>query len=453
MSQKTTSDSRNVKVVTADPTPALSAMSIQYDSSKQQASTYQQPAASISKPNQGYQQSYNRPYTAVLQPAPAAEPIERQPQLSLKDLRGLQTAADGSFKRPNTANADRRPSAVQQKLATRRRSSTSGGTSRPTLNHASTSDLTYTKDLYAPSSSYYAHTHREQQQPQQHQPQIQPQNSYHRSRGSVSSESSYAASEVSDVLYNSANGRSSSGGTTATTPGGSDREKERSLSLRHPVISPPRVSPAPVERIPVPSPMVEDKRPQLVHRPNSQTSTVAMSERSAFSPALSQTSSMIRKTSSRYTLSDFNFIRTLGTGSFGRVHLVRSCHNTRFYAIKVLNKERVVRMKQVEHTNSEREMLERVRHPFLVNLWGTFKDAQNLYMVMDFVSGGELFSLLRKSQVSFHTISYWRHSLKFGSSASRTQSPSSLPPKSLLPSITFTPSTSSTAISSLKTSC
>ena len=57
-------------------------------------------------------------------------------------------------------------------------------------------------------------------------------------------------------------------------------------------------------------------------------------------------------------------------------------------------------MKQVEHTNSEREMLVRVRHPFLVNLWGTFHDVNNLYMVMDFVAGGELFSLLRKSQVS-----------------------------------------------------
>jgi serine/threonine protein kinase len=58
-------------------------------------------------------------------------------------------------------------------------------------------------------------------------------------------------------------------------------------------------------------------------------------------------------------------------------------------------------MKQVEHTNSEREMLVRVRHPFLVNLWGTFHDVNNLYMVMDFVAGGELFSLLRKSQVGF----------------------------------------------------
>jgi protein kinase A len=91
---------------------------------------------------------------------------------------------------------------------------------------------------------------------------------------------------------------------------------------------------------------------------------------------------------------------SLGTGSFGRVHLVRSRHNGRFYAVKVLNKEKVVRMKQVEHTNSEREMLVRVRHPFLVNLWGTFGDLHNLYMVMDFVAGGELFSLLRKSQVS-----------------------------------------------------
>ncbi|RSH87230.1 camp-dependent protein kinase catalytic subunit [Saitozyma podzolica] len=106
----------------------------------------------------------------------------------------------------------------------------------------------------------------------------------------------------------------------------------------------------------------------------------------------------LRKTAGRYAFADFAIERTLGTGSFGRVHLVRSRHNGRFYAIKVLNKEKVIKMKQVEHTNSEREMLVRVRHPFLVNLWGTFQDVSNLYMVMDFVAGGELFSLLRKSQ-------------------------------------------------------
>lgn len=108
---------------------------------------------------------------------------------------------------------------------------------------------------------------------------------------------------------------------------------------------------------------------------------------------------MPRQTKGKYTLTDFNFERTLGTGSFGRVHLVQSKHNQRYYAVKVLKKQQVVKMKQIEHTNDERRMLQRVKHPFLITLWGTFQDAKNLYMVMDFIEGGELFSLLRKSQV------------------------------------------------------
>lgn len=107
----------------------------------------------------------------------------------------------------------------------------------------------------------------------------------------------------------------------------------------------------------------------------------------------------VRPTKGKYILSDFAIKRTLGTGSFGRVHLVQSNHNQRFYAVKVLKKQQVVKMKQVEHTNDERKMLQRVKHAFLITLWGTFQDSKNLYMVMDFVEGGELFSLLRKSQV------------------------------------------------------
>ncbi|KAG6225571.1 hypothetical protein E4U34_007775 [Claviceps purpurea] len=107
--------------------------------------------------------------------------------------------------------------------------------------------------------------------------------------------------------------------------------------------------------------------------------------------------SISRVTKGKYSLADFEILRTLGTGSFGRVHLVQSKHNQRFYAIKVLKKAQVVKMKQVEHTNDERRMLSDVKHPFLITLWGTFQDWRSLYMVMDFVEGGELFSLLRKS--------------------------------------------------------
>lgn len=115
--------------------------------------------------------------------------------------------------------------------------------------------------------------------------------------------------------------------------------------------------------------------------------------------ATTPASQPLRQLKGKYRLADFDIRRTLGTGSFGRVHLVQSKHNQRFYAVKVLKKAQVVRMKQVEHTNDERKMLNRVKHPFLITLWGTFQDSKNLYMVMDFIEGGELFNLLRKSQV------------------------------------------------------
>lgn len=140
------------------------------------------------------------------------------------------------------------------------------------------------------------------------------------------------------------------------------------------------------------------------HNSTHTNNTSATASHASTTPSTSVGSSTqqqaMRVTKGKYTLGDFAIQRTLGTGSFGRVHLVQSKHNGRFYAVKVLKKAQVVKMKQVEHTNDERKMLQKVKHAFLVTLWGTFQDSKNLYMVMDFVEGGELFSLLRKSQVS-----------------------------------------------------
>merc|ERR1711981_286323 len=65
--------------------------------------------------------------------------------------------------------------------------------------------------------------------------------------------------------------------------------------------------------------------------------------------------------------------------------------------MKVLKKVEVVRLKQVEHIRNEKNILMTVSHPSIVNLLGTFKDTRNLYFVMEYVSGGELFSHLRKA--------------------------------------------------------
>lgn len=100
-------------------------------------------------------------------------------------------------------------------------------------------------------------------------------------------------------------------------------------------------------------------------------------------------------------LSDFEVRGTLGTGTFGRVLLVRLKNTTpgfkSIFAMKVLRKSEIIRLRQVEHVNAERHILSRIRHPFVVDLFATFQDSLNIYMLMSYVPGGELFTHLRRA--------------------------------------------------------
>ncbi|KAH6573235.1 hypothetical protein BASA50_007634 [Batrachochytrium salamandrivorans] len=96
-------------------------------------------------------------------------------------------------------------------------------------------------------------------------------------------------------------------------------------------------------------------------------------------------------------IEDFDIRNTLGTGSFGRVHLVKYKATGKHYAMKVLKKTEIIKLRQVEHTLNEKHILELLNFPFLVQMFGTFQDSNNLYLVLEYVQGGELFSYLRKS--------------------------------------------------------
>lgn len=96
-------------------------------------------------------------------------------------------------------------------------------------------------------------------------------------------------------------------------------------------------------------------------------------------------------------LEDFDVLETLGTGTFGRVRLCKHKSTNRHFALKILKKHEVVRLKQIEHVLSERRILRTLNHPFIVRLAGTFHDHRNLYMIIELVIGGELFSHLRKA--------------------------------------------------------
>ncbi|KAI9327519.1 kinase-like domain-containing protein [Zopfochytrium polystomum] len=98
---------------------------------------------------------------------------------------------------------------------------------------------------------------------------------------------------------------------------------------------------------------------------------------------------------------DLSLIRVLGSGSFGRVHLAVHRPTGVRVALKSLVKSELVRLKQVEHTVSEKEALEAVNSsgfPFIVKLQATFQDPLRVYFVMEHVGGGELFSLLRRRE-------------------------------------------------------
>jgi len=96
----------------------------------------------------------------------------------------------------------------------------------------------------------------------------------------------------------------------------------------------------------------------------------------------------------KYT--DLTILQTLGTGTFGRVRLAKSKSQERYFALKQLKKTEVVRLKQVEHVNAERELLADVNHPYVVRLFCSYQDATSLYLLMEYVNGGELFYHLRK---------------------------------------------------------
>jgi serine/threonine protein kinase len=68
------------------------------------------------------------------------------------------------------------------------------------------------------------------------------------------------------------------------------------------------------------------------------------------------------------TLEDFDLLKVLGKGGFGKVMLVRKKNTTDIYAMKVLRKEAVIRRNQVQHTKTETHILKQIRHPFLTRM-------------------------------------------------------------------------------------
>lgn len=105
-------------------------------------------------------------------------------------------------------------------------------------------------------------------------------------------------------------------------------------------------------------------------------------------------SNYIRLKRAKMDKSMFVKIKHIGVGAFGEVTLVRKIDTNHLYAMKTLRKADVLKRNQVAHVKAERDILAEADNEWVVKLYYSFQDKDNLYFVMDYIPGGDLMSLL-----------------------------------------------------------
>ena len=104
----------------------------------------------------------------------------------------------------------------------------------------------------------------------------------------------------------------------------------------------------------------------------------------------------------KLSYSDFEPLKLLGRGSFGEVILARLKANKKLYAMKILDKENLKKRKQQIHTKTERDLMVKINCPFIVDIKSAFQDETKLYIVSEFLQGGDLFfHLHEKKEIIF----------------------------------------------------
>lgn len=96
------------------------------------------------------------------------------------------------------------------------------------------------------------------------------------------------------------------------------------------------------------------------------------------------------------SLNDFEIIKVIGRGTFGKVSLVKYKGDGKLYAMKAMSKKKLADERNVNNVLVEKEVLIRTKHPFLVHAYFCFQTETKIFIILDYIPGGELFSRLRE---------------------------------------------------------
>jgi len=92
-------------------------------------------------------------------------------------------------------------------------------------------------------------------------------------------------------------------------------------------------------------------------------------------------------------LSSLKEIKKLGEGTYGKVYLVKPSQSKGLedvYALKVMSKQSIYNDDMTDNIQTEKALMERLHHPFILQLKRTFQDSHNVYMLLDYIRGGEM---------------------------------------------------------------
>ncbi|CAN8074767.1 unnamed protein product [Agarophyton chilense] len=117
----------------------------------------------------------------------------------------------------------------------------------------------------------------------------------------------------------------------------------------------------------------------------------------------------------RFTrIEDFYILETLGVGSFAKVRLAIHCGTHERYACKILDKSFIRQRDQNRHVKNEIDSLARLNHKNVVQLVDVINTAKRIYIIMELVSGGELFDVITKNRLSEPQVRFYFHQLVEG---------------------------------------
>lgn len=104
-------------------------------------------------------------------------------------------------------------------------------------------------------------------------------------------------------------------------------------------------------------------------------------------------------TNKKMSVNDFETLQIIGRGAFGEVRVCKKKDTGNIYAMKIMKKIEMLKRNQVQHIRAERDILTLANNPFVVKLHFSFQDDQHLYLVMEYLQGGDLMTILMKYDI------------------------------------------------------